>query len=168
MQTNTVVRSSADFVVTRMLLLPRHPARHAHRSKAGFLARGSVRFAAFPSRHWRQPQWRMASARRLQLRGQRGFVPRSLDRDPYHIPSSLSRERPSIRSVSTHLRPPLVNGRAAERRLVCPYTRGVTVSLASARTRLLLAAITADDPAWAEWQADKDASPQAARIVLQR
>jgi len=42
------------------------------------------------------------------------------------------------------------------------------VSLASARIRLLLAAIAAGDPAWAAWQADKDASPQAARIVLQR
>lgn len=36
------------------------------------------------------------------------------------------------------------------------------------RIRLLLAAITAEDPAWAAWQADKDVSPQAARIVLQR
>jgi len=42
------------------------------------------------------------------------------------------------------------------------------VSSAPARIRLLLAAITAEDPAWAAWQAHKDASPQAARIVLQR
>jgi cobaltochelatase CobN len=42
------------------------------------------------------------------------------------------------------------------------------VSPAPARIRLLLAAITAEDPAWAAWQADKDARPQAAGIVLQR
>ena len=42
------------------------------------------------------------------------------------------------------------------------------MSLAPARIRLLLAAITAEDPAWAAWQADKNASPQAAQIVLQR
>jgi len=42
------------------------------------------------------------------------------------------------------------------------------VSSAPARIRLLLAAVTAEDPAWAAWQADRDASPQAARIVLQR
>jgi len=39
---------------------------------------------------------------------------------------------------------------------------------APTRIRLLLAAITAEDPAWAAWQADKNASPQATRIVLQR
>jgi cobaltochelatase CobN len=42
------------------------------------------------------------------------------------------------------------------------------VSPAPTRIRLLLAAITAEDPAWAAWQADKNESPQAARIVLQR
>jgi cobaltochelatase CobN len=42
------------------------------------------------------------------------------------------------------------------------------VSTAPTRIRLLLAAVTAEDPAWAAWQADKDVSPQAARIVLQR
>jgi cobaltochelatase CobN len=42
------------------------------------------------------------------------------------------------------------------------------VSAAPTRIRLLLAAVTAEDAAWAAWQADKDASPQAARIVLQR
>jgi cobaltochelatase CobN len=42
------------------------------------------------------------------------------------------------------------------------------VSAAPTRIRLLLAAVTAEDPAWAAWQADKDVSPQAARIVLQR
>ncbi|MBS0420819.1 MAG: cobaltochelatase subunit CobN [Proteobacteria bacterium] len=35
------------------------------------------------------------------------------------------------------------------------------------RVRLLLAAIVAQDPAWAQWQAAKDASPEASRIVLQ-
>jgi cobaltochelatase CobN len=42
------------------------------------------------------------------------------------------------------------------------------VSAAPTRIRLLLSAVTAEDPAWAAWQADKRASPQAARIVLQR
>ena len=42
------------------------------------------------------------------------------------------------------------------------------MSSASTRVRLLLAAITAEDRAWADWQAAKDASPHAARIVLQR
>ncbi len=36
------------------------------------------------------------------------------------------------------------------------------------RIRLLLAAIVAEDPEWAAWQAAKDASPDASRIVLQR
>lgn len=42
------------------------------------------------------------------------------------------------------------------------------VSSAPTRIRLLLAAVTAEDPAWAAWRAAKDASPRAARIVLQR
>jgi cobaltochelatase CobN len=42
------------------------------------------------------------------------------------------------------------------------------VSAAPTRIRLLLAAVTVEDLAWAAWQADKAASPQAARIVLQR
>jgi len=42
------------------------------------------------------------------------------------------------------------------------------VSSPPTRIRLLLAAIVAEDPAWAAWQAAKHASPEAARIVLQR
>ncbi len=42
------------------------------------------------------------------------------------------------------------------------------MSAAPTRIRLLLATIAADDPAWAAWQADQHASPQAARIILQR
>jgi hypothetical protein len=57
-----------------------------------------------------QHQWHQASARRLQLRGQPWVgMKRRETLDVYHIPSSLSRERETIESRSTTLRPHIVN-----------------------------------------------------------
>jgi cobaltochelatase CobN len=42
------------------------------------------------------------------------------------------------------------------------------LSSPSGRIRVLVAAATAEDPAWAAWQQARDASPQARRMVLQR
>src|SRR5882757_4609325 len=50
MQTNTVVRSAAEFVVTRVAPLAEAPRPAREKKMAGFLACGSLRLAAFPRR----------------------------------------------------------------------------------------------------------------------
>jgi hypothetical protein len=55
---------------------------------AGFLARGSVRLAAFPSRQWDDTQWHWAGRSPLTVAGA-AVVLFSESRDPRSLPHSL-------------------------------------------------------------------------------
>jgi cobaltochelatase CobN len=136
---------------------------------AGFLARGSVRLAAFPSRQWDETQWHWAGARRLQLRGQPWFGSGE-SRDPRFLPHSLiTLSQETINQTWQY----------TVATLACQWScqgaqasmgndQGLSVSAAFTRLRLLLAAATAEDSSWAAWLAARDKSANAARIVLQR
>jgi hypothetical protein len=107
--------SAVEIVVTRVAPPPRHPARHAKRWMAGFLACGSLRSAAFPSRQWGRSVALGQVLTAYSCGGSRGLEPRSCDLRfvPHSLFAPLRETINLVRSrASRHL---VVNGCAPGR-----------------------------------------------------